>query len=140
MQSEKLSAHLCCVNLFHEKIDLTPTHNWSFYYVVNHVTDNQFIEKHTTETISLLNERSCEFHFYGTHAKKWEIYFDIADITLRPDATEFEVALTIVHNDFDELIDSLLEELSTRYFVPRDTYLIYDDKNIYKQILSKLKY
>lgn len=139
MQSANLANHLYCINILHEKIELIPSHNWSFYYIVNHATNNQFINNHTTETVLLLNKQSCEFHFYGTLAKKWENYFDLADITLHPDATESEIALTMVHNDFDELIDYLLEELNTRFFVPHDTYLIYDDENIYKQIMQAIK-
>ena len=46
----------------------------------------------------------------------------------------------ISYSDLEEFINMLQEEISARYFVPHDTYLIYDDETVYKQILSKLKY
>lgn len=88
----------------------------------------------------LVNEHSREFHFYGKQAQQWENSFDLADITIRPNATHKEIALTMVYNELEEFIDILQEEISMRYFVPHDTYLLYDDENIYEQVLSKLKY
>lgn len=137
---EKLSNQFYGANLLYGKIDLKPTHTWSFYYVVENTTDKEFIEKEALKTVLLVNEHSREFHFYGKQSQQWENSFDLADITIRPNATHQEIALTMVYSDLEKFIDMLQEEISARYFVPHDTYLIYDNENIYKQILSKLKY
>jgi len=137
---EKLSNQFYGANILYGKIDLTPKHTWSFYYVVNNTSDEEFIEKEALKIVLLANEFSREFHFYGKQAQRWETSFDLADITIRPDATEQEIALTMVYDDLEEFVDVLQEEISARYFVPHDTYLIYDDENIYKQILSKLQF
>lgn len=140
MKTEELSNQFYGVSLLYGKIDLKPTHTWSFYYVVESTTDKEFIEKEALKTVLLVNEHSREFHFYGTQSQLWENAFDLADITIRPNAIDQEIALTMVYSDLDEFIDVLQEEISARCFVPHDTYLIYDDENIYKQILSRLKY
>ena len=140
MNIEKLSDQFYGANLLYDKIDLKPMHTWSFYYVVNNMTDKEFIENEALKTVLLVNEHSRDFHFYGKQAKQWENSFDFADITIRSNATDQEIALTMVYGDLEVFIDTLQEEIPARYFVPHDTYLIYDDVNIYKQILSKLKY
>ena len=140
MGLEKLANQFYGANLLYSKIDLKPSHTWSFYYVVENITDKDFIEKETFKSVLLVNEHSREFHFYGKQAQLWENFFDLADITLRPNATNQEVALTMVYSDIEEFINMLQEEISARCFVPHDTYLIYDDETVYKQILSKLKY
>lgn len=140
MNIEKLSDQFYGANLLYGKIDLKPMHTWSFYYVVNNMTDKEFIENEALKTVLLVNEHSREFYFYGKQAQQWENSFDLADITIRPNAPEQEIALTMVYDDLEVFIDILQEEISARYIVPHDTYLIYDDVNIYKQILSKLKY
>ena len=140
MRIEKLSNQFYGANLFYGKIDLKPTHTWSFYYVVENTTDKKVIEQEALKTVLLVNKHSREFHFYGKQAQCWENAFDLTDITMRPNATHQEIALTMVYNDLEEFIDMLQEEISVRHIVPHDTYLIYDDENVYKQILSKLKY
>ncbi len=140
MRMEKLSNQFYGANLLYGKIDLNPTHTWSFYYVVENTINKEFIEKEALKTVLLVNEHSREFHFYGKQAQHWENAFDLADITIRPNSTDEDVALTMVYHDLDEFIDTLQEEMSARYFVPHDTYLIYDDENTYKYVLNKLKY
>ena len=140
MNIEKLSDQFYGANLLYGKIDLKPMHTWSFYYAVNNMTDKEFIENEALKTVLLVNEHSREFYFHGKQAQQWKNSFDLADITIRPNVSEQEIALTMVYDDLEVFIDTLQEEISARYFVPHDTYLIYDDVNIYKQILSKLKY
>ena len=140
MKFEKLSNRFYSAKLLNGAIDLIPSHTWSFYYVVNNTADKEFIEKEALKTILIVDKHSREFHFYGKEAQRWENAFDLADITVRPNATHEEIALTMVYSDLEKFIDELQTEIRARPFVPHDTYLIYDDENIYKQILERLKY
>ena len=101
--------------------------------MVENTTDKKFIEKEALKTVLLTNEHSREFHFYGKQAQRWENAFDLADVTIHPDALVQEVALTMVYSNLEEFVEMLRNEISARYFVPHDTYLIYDDESIYKK-------
>lgn len=140
MKVQKLSNVFYSANLLYDKIDLKPMRTWSFYYVVENTTDEEFIKKEALQTVLMINGHSNEFHFYGQQAQRWENEFDLADTQIQPDASIQGVAMTMVYDNLDDFIETLQSELSIRPFVPHDIYLIYDDENIYKQILSKLKY
>ena len=140
MRIEKLSNQFYGANLLYGKIDLNPTHTWSFYYVIENTIDQELIEQEALKTVLSVKEHSREFHFYGKQAQNWENAFDLADITVRPNSTAEDVALTMVYHDLDEFIYTLQEEISARYIVPHDTYLVYDDETTYKYVLNKLNY
>lgn len=50
-----------------------------------------------------------------------------------------EVALTSSIDTFDDFVDELGELLSIRPFVPFYIYLIYDDRDIYAEVLKRLR-
>ena len=140
MKVEKLANQFYGVNLLLSKINLKTERAWSLYYIVENTTDKEFIEKEALQTVLLVNTYSREFHFYGKQAQLWENAFDLADVAIRPAASDEEIALTMVYRNLDDFIDNLQEEIAEREFVSRDIYLIYDDETLYKHILTKLKY
>lgn len=78
------------------------------------------VEKEALKTVLLVNEHFREYHFYGKQAQCLEIAFDLADITIRPNATHQEIALTMGYGDLEEFIDMLQKEISVRHIVPHD--------------------
>ena len=139
-KAEKLSNQFYGVNLLFGNINLKPKGIWTLYYIVENTTDKEFIEKEAFQTVLLINTDSREFHFYGKQAQLWENAFDLADVAIRPTASDEEVALTIVYRNLDDFIDTLQEEIAEKEFISQNIYLIYDDETLYKYILSKLKY
>ena len=67
----------------------------------------------------------------------WHLQTDHADIQMNPEMEE--VALTSSIDTFDDFVDELAELLSIRPFVPFYTYLIYDDRDIYAEVLKRLR-
>ena len=140
MKPKKLPDQFHRANLLLDKIDLKAESTWAIFYIVENTTDSELIEKEALQRVLPVNEKSHEFHFYGKQAQRWENAFDLADITAHPNASDEEIALTMVYHDLDEFINTLQEEISSRHFSPHDTYLLYDDETLYKYVLSKLKY
>ena len=51
MKVQKLSNVFYSANLLYDKIDLKPMRAWSFYYVVENTTDEEFIKKEALQTV-----------------------------------------------------------------------------------------
>ncbi len=78
------------------------------------------------------------FHFYGAHSSKWDIAFDEADISVH--SNEEDWAMTSWWDNIESFVDALDLEIGSRPFIPRDIYLIYDDVDTYKKVLSMLRH
>ena len=57
---------------------------------------------------------------------------------LHPDDEDWNIALTTSWDNFDSFIDALELAVTSRYLVPCDIYLIYDDKETYKNTIRAL--
>lgn len=70
---------------------------------------------------------------YGKEQDTWHFEADRADIQVYPDMET--VALT---SGFD-VMHELICAITVRPIVPYSTYLIYDDREIYAEVLKRLK-
>ena len=133
---EMLRNNLYSADLLYGKIELKPTHRFSCFFIVEHTFDVEFIKD---QAMQLLLAGCQEFGFYGKAEAQWHSGVNEADILLHPVSTPETVTLTSGWSDLEEFVDTLNERLSERPFVPHDFYLIYDDEEIYRNVLKRLE-
>ena len=83
--------------------------------------------------------RCKNFDFYGNYSRQWDNGFDMVDTQLHPNNDDTNTVLTTQWDRLDDFVEAIKVAVSTRYFVPCDIYLIYDDENIYREVLGKLQ-
>lgn len=132
---EMLRNNLYSADLLYGKIELKPTHRFSCFFIVEHTFDVEFIND---QAMQLLLEGCQEFDFYGKAEPQWHSGVNDAGILLHPVSTPETVTLISGWSDLEEFVDILNERLSERPFVPHDFYLLYDDEEIYGNILKML--
>ena len=135
MRYEKLRPNLYGAHLVYGKIDLNPTHRFSCFYIVQHTDDEKFIKK---QAMQLLLAGCRNFDFFGEKEPLWHLVFDDVDIMLNQDLTPESVALTSGWSALDDFVEVLDLVISARPTVPHDTYLLYDDRAIYEEVLRRL--
>ncbi|MBR3419626.1 MAG: hypothetical protein IKG82_13130 [Oscillospiraceae bacterium] len=132
--TERLREHFWGLDLNRGNMELTKREDMYCYFIVEHTSDSEFAYK---QALSLLVAGCRNFVFYGKAEAIWHLQTDLADIQMNPEMEE--VALTSSVDSFDDFVDGLAELLSIRPFVPFHTYLIYDDREIYAEVLKRLK-
>ena len=135
MRYEKLRPNLYGAHLVFGKIDLNPTHRFSCFFIVQHTDDKEFIKK---QAMQLLLAGCRNYDFFGEKEPLWHLGFDDVDIMLNPNSTPENVALTSGWSTLDDFVDALDLAISVRPIVPHDTYLLYDDRAIYEEVLKRL--
>ena len=75
--------------------------------------------------------------FYGKEQETWRFETDRADIQMYSDSET--VALTNGFDNLDEFVHELKAMISARSIVPFSTFLIYDDREIYGEVLKRLR-
>lgn len=135
MKYEKLRPNLYGAHLVYGKIDLNPTHRFSCFFIVQHTDDTEFIKK---QAMQLLLAGCRNFDFFGKKEPLWHLGFDDVDIMLNPNSTPENVALTSGWSTLDDFVEALDLVISVRPIVPHDTYLLYDDRAIYEEVLRRL--
>ena len=104
------------------------------FMIVEHTNDLDFIRK---TVLSLIVAGCNNFIFYGQQEPIWHIETDLADIKVHPASNE--VALTSSCKTLDDFIEEIELDINLRSLVPNYNYLIYDDEEIYREILRRLK-
>ena len=135
MRYKKLRPNFYSAHLNTGKLDLKPNHTAHFFFVVENSNDKEYMRQQARE---LLLTPGLWFEFYGRYRNEWELAFDEMDIMLHPNMDEEEIAMTSSWTDLDSFVDTLDLALETRSIVLCDIYLLYDDEDIYKQIIEKL--
>lgn len=135
MKYEKLRPNFYSAHLYIGEINLKVNHTAHFFFIVEHSNNKEFIHK---QALELLVPQCKWFEFYGRYRNEWELGFDEIDIMLHPNDEDEDIALTSSWNDIESFVDTLKFTLSTRSIVPCDIYLLYDDENIYKDVLNRL--
>lgn len=133
---KKLSNQFYSLNLYTGKTDFRPGHTVHCFFVVEHPFDKQFIKE---QALQLLMTPCRNFDFYGAYSRQWENGFDDVDIMLHPNNEDMDIALTSQWNDLDDFVDALYLAITSRHFVPCDTYLIYDDEPLYRRVIERVK-
>ena len=133
---ERLSNIFFGVEMISGEIDLSKHRERIFFFIVEHTTDKEFIEK---QAMQLLVAGCRDFHFFGAREPLWHLAFDEVDVMMYPNSTPENVALTSNYITFDDFVDEIKLCINCRYFLPTDIYLVYDDKSIYQKVLQALK-
>lgn len=133
---KKLSNQFYSLNLYTGKTDFKLGHNILCYFIVQHPCSEQFIKE---QALQLLMTPCRNFDFYGACSGQWENGFHDVGIMLQPDNNDIKCALTSQWDDLDKFVDALHLAISSRYLVPCDTYLIYDDEPLYRRVIEQLK-
>ena len=131
----KLRNNFHSADLLYGKIDLNPIHTFSCFFIVEHTFDVEFIKE---QAIQLLLAGCQSFDFYGKAEPNWQIGVDEANILLYSKSNPETDVLTSGWSTMEEFADALNSVLSLRTFVPYDVYLIYDDEEIYKNVMKRL--
>ena len=132
----KLRNNLYSADLFYGKIELKRTHGFSCFFIVEHTFDAEFIKN---QAIQLLLAGCQDFHFYGKAESNWHFGVDEANIFLHSKSASETDVLISGWSILEEFADALNDVLSLRPFVPHDFYLIYDDEEIYRNVLKRLE-
>ena len=104
------------------------------FFTVNKEHDDDFIKQIALEFL----EQGTWYHFYGQHEPRWHRIFDETDIMLYPDSTPETVAMTCGYNDLEKFAGEIHLALHSRYFVPTDVFLFYDDELLYSKLKEQL--
>lgn len=132
---DKITANLYGVQLELGVIEPKQGHRISCYFVVENPHDKEFIEKQARQ---LLVAGCRNFDIYGKYNNEWHNEITLEDIRLNPESIEETVAITNSYDSLVEFIDSIKVNISLHSFIPIDHYLIYDDYELYKAVVSKL--
>ena len=135
MRYEKLRPNLYGTHLKYGKINLNPPHSFSCFFIVQHTDDEDLIEEQARQ---LLLAGCRNFDFFGKKESLWHLGFDDVDIMLNQDLTPESVALTSGWSTLDDFVEALNLEISVKPTIPHDTYLLYDDRAIYEEVLRRL--
>ncbi|MDE7246740.1 MAG: hypothetical protein K2N43_02505 [Lachnospiraceae bacterium] len=131
----KLRNNFYSADLLYGKIDLNPIHTFFCFFIVEHTFDEEFIKD---QAIQLLLAGCQSFDFYGKAELNWYLGVDEANLFLRPKAASETNVLTSGWDTLEEFADALNSVLSMRTIVPHDIYLIYDDEEIYKNVMKRI--
>ena len=132
---EKLGEYFYSMDLLYGKTNLKPHRDFYCFFIIEQPHDEEFIRK---QALQLIMSQCKNFHFYGAHSSKWDIAFDEADISVH--SNEDDWAMTSWWDNIESFVDALDLEIGSRPFIPRDIYLIYDDVDTYKKVLSMLRH
>ena len=132
---ERLTEYFYGVEMYSGEIDLSKHRASVFFFIVEHTEDEDFINK---QAVQLLTVRCRDFHFFGNMEPIWHLGFDVADMMMYPDSTSNTVAFTSSYENIDEFVDEIRECINCRYLVPTDIYLVYDDEEVYLNVLRNL--
>ena len=133
---ERLSNIFFGVEMISGEIDLSKHRERIFFFIVEHTTDKEYIEK---QAMQFLVAGCRDFHFFGAKEPLWHLTFDEVDIMMYPNSTSENVALTSNYITFDDFVDEIKLCINCRYFLPTDIYLVYDDTSLYQNVLQALK-
>ena len=114
-------------------MNLHQGHTATCFLIVEHTDDEQFIRKQALELLMACNGW---FHIYGRQEPLWHRILDDTDVLLHPDPEKF--AVTAGYDDMDDFVNELDLSIHVRTLVPNDTFLLYDDEVLYKDVLSRL--
>lgn len=119
--------------LLYGKTNLKPYMRFQCYFITEHVWDPEYIRQ---QAMQLLMSQCFGFYFFGAHSREWTQEFHALKSVIYPDADERCFLGQWDHiNDF---VNVLHKNLSCRPFVPSDIYLIYDDAELYQNVLDLL--
>lgn len=124
------------LDLYYGKTNFKIDHIINSFFIVEHPCSDEFIHD---QSLALLTSHCRCLDFYGAYSEKWNTGFDLVKKKLRPQNDGEILALTKVWESFDEFAEEIFMVVNARPIVPYQTYLIYDDKEIYEKVIDRLK-
>lgn len=129
---EKLRDNLYSAELLTGLITPQKEHLAQIFYIVNSTADSEIIEKEALQMITQFGK--TEYHFCGGQSEIWQkAFYDTAQKIYPAD---YEKVIIRGYESTEKFADRLNSVLQERYFVPTDFYLIYDDREMYKQVVG----
>lgn len=129
---DKLRDNLYGVDLLTGSITPLKEHIALIFYIVNNTDNGEFIENEALQMITQFGK--TEYHFCGRHSELWRRIFNDTALKIYP--TDSEKVITRTYENTENFADELREALQEKYFVPTDFYLIYDDEEMYRQVVG----
>ena len=129
---EKLRDNLYGVKLLTGSITPIKEHIALIFYIVNNTDNGEFVENEALQMITQFGK--TEYHFCGRHSELWQRIFNDTALKIYP--TDSKTVITRTYESTENFADELREALQEKYFVPTDFYLIYDDEEMYKQVVG----
>lgn len=103
-----------------------------FYFIVTKTKD----EKKIVHLAKDLLSKGCrDFHFCGLHEPLWHLEFDSVYVELFQDEDGEKVALTSGYETLEDFAEELFINMYY-WYANEDHYLIYDDEEEYKKLLT----
>lgn len=131
---EKSHPSFHSVDLYIGNVTVPPTHTFSCFFIVEHIYNNDYIEKIAKK---LLVSDCRHFEFWGAQGQHWENVFDTMDMLIHPKFDKDSIALTTAWQKVSDLVESLDLQMSLRSIVPHDVYVFYDDERLYEDVLRQ---
>lgn len=132
---EKLRDNLYGVKLLTGSITPVKEHIALIFYIVNNTDNGEFVENEALQMITQFGK--TEYHFCGRHSELWRRIFNDTAFKIYP--TDSKTVITRTYESTENFADELKEALQEKYFVPTDFYLIYDDEDMYRQVVGMLE-
>lgn len=129
---EKLHDNLYSAELFTGSITPQKEHLAEIFYIVNRTNDSECVKKEALQMITQFGK--TKYHFCGKHSELWQMIFNDTALKIYP--TDSEKVITRKYESTENFADELSSALQEKYFVPTDFYLIYDDEEMYKQVVG----
>ena len=129
---DKLRDNLYGVDLLTGSITPVKEHIALIFYIVNNTDNGEFAENEALQMITQFGK--TEYHFCGRHSELWQRIFNNTALKIYP--TDSEKVITRTYENTENFADELREALQEKYFVPTDFYLIYDDEEMYRQVVG----
>ena len=104
------------------------------FFIVNKINDKGFIKETALEFL----DQTKSFYFYGQYEPLWHLVFDEADILVHPYADDESIAMTCGYDNFDDFAEEIFIALHSRYFIPTDVYIFYDDATVYENLKKRI--
>lgn len=132
---EKLRDNLYSAELLTGSITPVKEHSALIFYIVNNTDNGEFVENEALQMITQFGK--TEYHFCGRHSELWQRIFNDTALKIYP--TDSKTVITLKYESTENFADELREALQEKYFVPTDFYLIYDDEEMYRQVVGMLE-
>ena len=129
---EKLRNNLYGADLLTGSITPVKEHIALIFYIVNNTDNGEFVENEALQMITQFGK--TEYHFCGRHSELWRRIFNDTALKIYP--TDSKTVITRTYESTEKFANELREALQEKYFVPTDFYLIYDDEEMYRQVVG----
>ena len=129
---EILAANVIGLDLKYGRMDLTSGHTVSCWLIAEHTGDRDYIGRRALE----LRMTGCRtFHVCGRHASLWRAVLWETGMLFGSGSKPDPVG---AYHDLNSFADTLRAAMDKQTPVPEDIFLLYDDPDIYREVVRRL--